>query len=91
MPGAVVVSVALNGQQFINDVVYHRWDEENTFIYYQDPFISDYFPKAGPTYGNTKIDLSGMGFTPFKYENNTVKVEPIYVKFTNVETGEPIG
>ena len=62
VPDAVVVSVSLNGQQFIIDKTLHYRDIENTYIYYQDMFITDYSPKAGPTYGNTKIKVKGMGF-----------------------------
>lgn len=34
VPGSVVVSVSLNGQQFVRDVTLHFRDEENTFSYY---------------------------------------------------------
>ncbi len=34
VPGAVVVSVSLNGQQFVRDQTLHFRDEENTFTYY---------------------------------------------------------
>lgn len=33
IPDAVVVSVSLNGQQFINDKTLHYRDIENTFTY----------------------------------------------------------
>lgn len=62
IPDAVVVSVSLNGQQFISDKTLHFRDIENTFTYYQDLHISDYSPKAGPTSGKTKIKVTGRGF-----------------------------
>ena len=34
VPDSVVVSVALNGQQFVADKTLHFRDVENTFIYY---------------------------------------------------------
>lgn len=39
IPDAVVVSIALNGQQFIYDKTLHYRDVENTFTYIQDPYI----------------------------------------------------
>jgi hypothetical protein len=62
IPDAVVVSIALNGQQFIDDRTLHFRDKENTFYYLQDPYIQDYSPKAGPTSGKTKIKVRGLGF-----------------------------
>lgn len=63
VPDAVVISVALNGQQFIYDKTLHYRDIENTFTYYQDLFVEDFNPKAGPTSGKTKLRVSGMGFS----------------------------
>ena len=62
IPDSVVVSVSLNGQQFINDKSLHFRDYENTFTYYQDFFIIDYWPKSGPTSGKTLVKTKGMGF-----------------------------
>ena len=62
VPDAVVVSVSLNGQQFINDKTMHYRDYENTFTYYQDFFIIDYFPKSGPNSGKTLVRTKGLGF-----------------------------
>ena len=39
VPVSVVVSVALNGQQFVNDKTLHYRDVENTFTYYQDVYV----------------------------------------------------
>jgi hypothetical protein len=73
VPDSVVVSVALNGQQFIDDKTLHYRDEENTFTYYQDLFIQDFSPKSGPTSGKTKIKVNGMGFTQFKNDDGSTK------------------
>ncbi len=35
-PDSVVLSISLNGQQFINDLTLHYRDPENTFVYYQE-------------------------------------------------------
>lgn len=53
IPDAVVVGVALNGQQFAKDVVLHQRDPENTFEYYTDPLISSFTPTSGPNIGGT--------------------------------------
>jgi hypothetical protein len=53
VPDAVVVSVALNGQQFIRDITIHKKDPENTFEYYLDPVVTSFEPKAGPSVGGT--------------------------------------
>jgi hypothetical protein len=62
VPDAVVVSVSLNGQQFINDKTLHLRDVENTFTYYQDILIHDFNPKSGPILGKTEIRVTGLGF-----------------------------
>jgi hypothetical protein len=84
-PVSVVVSIALNGQQFVNDKILHFRDPENKFTYYQDLYISDYGPKAGPTSGKTAIRVRGMGFNQFKFLNGTEKVK-IYVRFIDLYT-----
>jgi len=91
VPDAVVVSVSLNGQQFINDKTLHFRDEENTFIYYQDLFIQDYSPKSGPTSGKTKIKVQGMGFTQFKNDDSSIRSQPLWVRFKDAATGEILG
>jgi len=63
VPDAVVVSVSLNGQQFVRDYTLHFRDQENTFTYFQELLINDFIPKNGPTSGKTKIRVTGMGFT----------------------------
>ena len=72
IPDAVVVSVALNGQQFIHDKTLHFRDKENTFTYYQELLLLDYTPHAGPVHGHTKITVNGMGFLPFKNETGDI-------------------
>lgn len=63
---------------------------ENTFIYYQDIFITDYSPKAGPTSGKTKIVVHGMGFNQFKDDKGNRLADPIWVRFNDSVTGEPL-
>jgi hypothetical protein len=53
IPDAVVVAVALNGQQFTKDIILHVKDIENTFEYYQDPTIAGVHPVSGPSIGGT--------------------------------------
>lgn len=52
---AVVVSIGMNGQQFIKDKTLYERDIENTFTYYDDPTVIDFFPVSGLASGNTKI------------------------------------
>jgi hypothetical protein len=73
VPDAVVVSIALNGQQFISDKTMHFRDIENTYTYYQDMLIQDFGPKSGPVHGKTKITVQGMGFAQFRNEDGTIK------------------
>ena len=53
IPDAVVVSVALNGQQFSRDFILHVKDDENTYEYYTEPIISSFKPHSGPNIGGT--------------------------------------
>ena len=63
-PDAVVVSIALNGQQFIKDLTIHYKDPENTFEYYPEPLVTSFEPSAGPSVGGTQMIINGFGFTP---------------------------
>lgn len=91
VPDSVVVSVALNGQQFVSDKTLHYRDLENTFTYYQEMYVRDYSPKAGPSHGHTKIVIDGMGFMPFKNETGDNIGMPLWVRFVDKESGEAIG
>lgn len=53
VPDAVVVGLALNGQQFTKDIVIHKRDPENTFEYYNIPVVTSYEPRSGPSIGGT--------------------------------------
>lgn len=53
IPDAVVVAVALNGQQFTKDIVLHVKDDENTFEYYNPPLVTSFTPRSGPNIGGT--------------------------------------
>lgn len=55
-------------------------------------FVHDLHPQSGPTTGKTKLDVQGIGFNQFKYENGTRKDDtPLYVKFVDSVTGNQIG
>ena len=73
IPDAAVVSVALNGQQYIKEKILHFQDDENTFLFYQRPHIATFGPVSGPASGNTLIKIEGKGFLPAKYLNGTFK------------------
>ena len=87
-PDAVVVGVALNGQQFTRDLVLHVKDDENTFEYYVEPFVTYYTPKSGPSNGGTNMKVSGFGFTPRKDKDGNVdKVKnKLWVRFVDPTT-----
>ena len=70
-------------------MVLHYRDPENTFTYYQDIYVEDYNPKAGPTSGKTKIKVKGLGFNQFKFENGTTD-NPIWVRFIHAFTNQTL-
>ena len=69
----------------------HFRDIENTFTYFQDLFVQDYNPNAGPTYGGTVIKVQGMGFKQFKLDDGEDKDQTIFVQFRDAFTGAIIG
>lgn len=73
MPDAVVVGLALNGQQFTRDITIHKRDPENTFEYYTAPIVTFFEPRSGPSIGGTKMTIAGLGFTP-RLQNNSMWV-----------------
>lgn len=89
IPDAVVVAVALNGQQFTKDVILHVKDPENTFEYYTDPLISSIYPTSGPSIGGTKVNIHGLGFTPRKDldGNPDKKRNRMWYRLVDPETG----
>lgn len=89
-PDQVVVSVALNGQQFAHDKILHIRDDENTYEYYEDPIISNFGPKRGPNIGGTPIRVNGLGFTPLKDKNGDVDKErnKMWVRFVDPDNND---
>lgn len=92
MPGAVVVSVSGNGQQFINDITLHFRDKSNTFEFYQPIFVEWAKPDVVTNGGNSPILLRSIHFDQFKHENGTTRIEPIHCRFVeDTEEGKVIG
>lgn len=85
IPDSVVVAVSLNGQQFTKDIVIHVRDDENTFEYYAEPFVSAFTPYTGPSIGGTKIKLSGFGFGARKDKEGNIdkKKNKLYIRFVD--------
>ena len=55
-------------------------------------FVHDLHPQAGPTSGNTRILVSGVGFKQFKYDNGTLRHDvPLFAKFVDAANGQDIG
>lgn len=92
VPDAVVLAPAGNGQNYGADLTLHYRDIENTFTYYQDMFVHDVRPQAGPTSGKTRVEVSGIGFKQFKHDNGTIRDDlPLYAKFIDFSSGKDIG
>lgn len=92
VPDSVVLSPSGNGQNYGADLTLHYRDPENTFTYYQDMFVYELRPQAGPTSGHTRVEVSGIGFIQFKYDNGTLRQDiPLYAKFVDATTGKDIG
>lgn len=54
--------------------------------------MHDLHPQSGPTSGNTRLEISGIGFKQFKYENGTIRDDiPLYIKFEDLSTRKTIG
>ena len=62
VPDSVVLAPSGNGQNYGADLTLHYRDVENTFTYYQDMFVYELRPQAGPTSGHTRVEVSGIGF-----------------------------
>lgn len=92
IPDATVFAIALNGQQFSRDITLHIKDLQNTFEYYEEPFVSQFGPKSGPSIGGTRIKLDGYGFTPKKDKDGNVDKlrNKVYIRFVDPETGEEL-
>ncbi len=86
-----VVSIALNGQQFIKDKTLYERDIENTFTYYDRPTVVDFHPEYGLAAGNTKIQINGKGFLPLKNDKGEFVRTPVYVRMKEMGTEKTIG
>lgn len=62
IPGASVVSISGNGQQYNDDVTLHFRDTSNTYIFHQPWIIEDVTPDMATISGGTPIHLTGMLF-----------------------------
>jgi hypothetical protein len=92
VPDDVVLSPSGNAQNYAKDWTLHFRDKENTYTYYQDIFVHDMHPQAGPTSGKTRLEVQGIGFKQFKYDDGRIRDDmPLYVKFVDASTGKQIG
>ncbi|MEE4248556.1 MAG: IPT/TIG domain-containing protein, partial [Kangiellaceae bacterium] len=94
VPGDAIVQVALNGQQFTEyehgeNIGGSRFDANPLrFRYYNNPLITDFKPKSGPSSGNSTVIIYGAGFVS---QNETTSDTEIWVMFNNTKTGEFLG
>ncbi len=79
----MTISPSGNGFNFAPDYTVHFRDEENTFTYVQDVFVSYFKPTMGPSIGGTKIVVSGQGFKQLKFENGTLKDAETWVRLVD--------
>ena len=68
-------------------------DEENTFEYYQDPYVANFEPLTGPSTGNQKIKVNALGLTPRRNKNGKKDKDrnKLYVRYIDPDTGEQLG
>jgi len=90
IPGAVVVAISGNGQQYNDDVTLHFRDTSNTFIFHQPWIVEDVQPNMATISGGTPIHLTGMLFDQFKKDNGTTKQTDYKCRFVD-DTGQVIG
>lgn len=60
--GSTIVSIAGNGQQFIDDLTLHFRDNENTFTYYQPFYVEWIQPDLVSNAGNSPIKVRSIHF-----------------------------
>jgi hypothetical protein len=90
IPGASVVSISGNGQQYNDDVTLHFRDTSNTFVFHQPWIIEDTAPNMATIGGGTPIHLTGMLFDQFKNHNGSTKDMDYMCRFLD-DTGQVIG
>jgi len=84
-PGAVVVAMSGNGQQFISDRTLHYRDKQNTYEYYQPYEVVSVSPTLASNSGNTPVILDGILFDAHKFNNGTERKQPIWCRFKDVQ------
>ena len=62
IPGAVVVAISGNGQQYNDDITLHYRDPSNTYVFHQPWIVEDISPDMASISGGTPIHLTGMLF-----------------------------
>lgn len=83
VPDSVTISPSGNGLDFAPDITIHFRDEENTFTYLQDVFVTSFSPIMGPSSGGTKIVVNGQGFQQVKFENGTIRDVDTWVRLVD--------
>jgi hypothetical protein len=73
VPGAIVVTMSGNGQQYSDDITLHFRDRPNTYEFFQPVLVEDIMPNIATAGGHTNIHLTGMLFDQFKNHNGTSK------------------
>jgi hypothetical protein len=67
-------------------------DPENTFEYYQEPIVTSFEPKSGPSIGGTQMVISGLGFMPRRDEqgNQDAKRNKMWVRFVDIDANQEL-
>jgi hypothetical protein len=90
IPGAVVVAISGNGQQYNDDVTLHFRDTSNTYIFHQPWIVEDVMPNMATISGGTPIHMTGMLFDQFKKDNGSSKDMDYKCRFVD-DTHQVIG
>lgn len=90
IPGAVVVAITGNGQQYNDDVTLHFRDTSNTYIFHQPWIVEDVMPNMATVSGGTPIHMTGMLFDQFKNHNGSTKDMDYKCRFID-DTHQVIG
>jgi hypothetical protein len=84
VPGDALFQVSLNGQQYSG----RQRRDQLSFQYFENPLITNFEPKTGPSSGNSTVVIYGAGFIG---QNETAETTDIWVRFNNTSTGDLYG
>jgi hypothetical protein len=63
-------------------------ESQLSFLYYENPLLTKFIPKTGPSSGNSTVVIYGAGFIG---QNETTETTDIWVRFNSTDTGSLYG